>query len=107
MLQAGDVLQQGDEAMKAGKHVAAARHYSEVLRMEEDNVEAHIKRARVYCCQDRHEHALSDIDRALELESENVEVCTTNCNMHMLLYCLACHYTSNLVSLVEDGVQLV
>lgn len=74
VLQAEDVLQQGDDAMKAGKYVAASRHYSEVIRMEEDSVEAHIKRAKVYCLQDRHEHALSDVDRVLELESKNVEV---------------------------------
>lgn len=75
MPQAEDVLRQGDEAKEAGKYVAAARYYSEVLRMEEDNLDANIKRAKVYCLQDRHEHALTDINRALELDGRNVMVC--------------------------------
>lgn len=86
MLQAEDVLQQGDDAMKAGKYVAASRHYSEVIRMEDDNVEAHLKRAKVYCLQDRHEHALSDIDRVLELESENIAVCANTTGLYTC-YC--------------------
>ena len=64
----------GDEAMKVDKLTAAARHYSEVIRMDEDYVEAYIKRAKVYSQQDRHEHAHTDICKALEIDDRNVEV---------------------------------
>ena len=74
MLQARDEMKQGDEATKAGKYHVATCHYSEVLRMEEDNMEASMKRAQVYCLQGKHELALSDVNRALKKDSKNIEV---------------------------------
>ena len=81
LLQAGDELRLGDEARVAGKYITAVEHYTEVLSIDKDNMEAIIKRAQVYFLQDQLEHALTGIKRALELDSKNIEVhilCTNN-----------------------------
>jgi stress-induced-phosphoprotein 1 len=85
---AQEVMRQGDEAREAGKYPAAASHYSEVLRIEEDNIDASMKRAQVYCLQDKRELALSDINRVLELDSKNVEALTMKGEVmeHLLHY---------------------
>ena len=67
-------MRQGDKAREAGKYHMATCHYSEVLRVEEDNVEASMKRARMYCLLDKYELARSDVNRALKIDSKNVEV---------------------------------
>ena len=43
--------------------------------MDENNSEVYIKRARVYSRQDRYDHALADVDKALELVPNSIEVC--------------------------------
>ena len=67
-------MELGDKAWSRDKLTEASRHYSEVLRMDEDNSEVYIKRARVYSRQDRYDHALADVDKALELVPDSIEV---------------------------------
>lgn len=67
-------MELGDKAWSRGKLTEASRHYSEVLRMDEDNSGVYIKRARVYSRQDRYDHALADVDKALELVPDSIEV---------------------------------
>ena len=69
-----EMMRRGDEAREAGQYPTAASHYSQVLERESGNRQAHLKRAQVLHLQGDHQSALSDVNRALRIDSKNTEV---------------------------------
>ena len=65
-----------DEAREAGQYPTAVSHYSQVLEVDAENSEAYLRRAQVHRLQKNHQSALSDVNRALRIDSTNAEVYT-------------------------------
>ena len=74
LLQAEELLKLGDEAVSREKLVQASRHYSEALRMDPENTAAYVRRAKVFFQQERYEYALTDVNKALEVDLDCLEV---------------------------------
>ena len=69
-------MRRADEAREAGQYPTAVSHYSQVLEVDAENSEAYLRRGQVHRLQKNHQSALSDVNRALRIDSKNAEVHT-------------------------------